>query len=192
MQHLSLDQQLTDYRQQRALAMPLSGMIIWSVLFVLSFFLPVKDMVLTIFIGTGSIVYVAMGISRLTGENITFKKHAKRNFFESLFLASVGMSFLVFSLTIALMMENHFAQPFALAVQTGLMWLVYGAITDQKVAVFHAVIRTLCCTLAYFIWPQHSFHIQPLIVVCCYAFTIPVMEHRWHLQQQSVLHREVT
>ena len=47
MQHLSLDQQLTDYRQQRALAMPLSGMIIWSALFLLSFFLPVKDMVLT-------------------------------------------------------------------------------------------------------------------------------------------------
>ena len=188
MQHVSLEQQFTDYRQQRALAMPLSGMIIWSILFVLSFFLEEKDMVLAIFIGTGSIVYIAMGISRLTGENITFKKRAQRNFFESLFLASVAMSFLVFSITIPFMMENHFAQPFALAVQSGLMWIVYGAITGQKIAIYHAVIRTLCCTLAYFIWPQHSFHIQPLIVVCCYAFTIPAMERRWHLQQQSVVH----
>lgn len=187
MQYTSLDQQLLEYRQQRALAMPLSGMFIWSVLFVLSFLLPVKDMILTIFIGTGSIVYIAMGISRLTGENMTFKKQAKRNFFESLFLASVAMSFLVFSITIPFMMENHFAQPFALAVQSGLMWIVYGAIAGEKVAIAHAVIRTLCCTLAYFMWPQYSFHIQPLIVVFCYAFTIPVLEQHWQLQKQSLV-----
>ncbi|MDP5215241.1 hypothetical protein ORJ66_19470 [Pseudoalteromonas tunicata] len=36
----SLDQQLIEYRQQRALAMPLAGMIIWSLLFTLSFLLP--------------------------------------------------------------------------------------------------------------------------------------------------------
>ncbi len=79
MQHKSLDQQLIEYRQQRALAMPLSGMIVWSMLFVLSFMLPASQMVMAIFIGTGSIVYLAMGISKLTGESFGFKKTADRN-----------------------------------------------------------------------------------------------------------------
>ena len=63
MQHTSLDQQLIEYRQQRALAMPLSGMIVWILLFALSFMLSPSQLVMAVFIGTGSIVYLAMGIS---------------------------------------------------------------------------------------------------------------------------------
>jgi len=74
MQHQSLDQQLIEYRQKRALAMPLSGMIVWTLLFILSFILPASQMVMATFIGTGSIVYLAMGVSRLTGENISLQK----------------------------------------------------------------------------------------------------------------------
>lgn len=81
----SLDQQLIEYRQQRALAMPLAGMIIWSLLFTLSFLLPLSQIVFAVFIGTGSIVYLAMALSKLTGENITFKNKSERNWFESLF-----------------------------------------------------------------------------------------------------------
>ena len=47
MQYKSLDQQLIEYRQQRALAMPLSGMILWSILFALSFTLSDSQMVMT-------------------------------------------------------------------------------------------------------------------------------------------------
>ena len=183
MQHKSLDQQLIEYRQQRALAMPLSGMIVWSLLFVLSFVLPPSQLVMAVFIGTGSIIYLAMGISRLTGENISFKKSAERNWFETVFLAAMGMSFLTFSISIPFFMENYLALPFALAVQTGLMWLVHGVLAAQKVAIVHAIVRTMACVAAFMLWPELSFQIQPLIVVFCYGFSIPVMQRRWKIQQ---------
>lgn len=184
MQHKSLDQQLIEYRQLRALAMPLSGMIVWSVLFVLSFILPPSQLVLAVFIGTGSIVYLAMGVSRLTGENISFKKKANRNWFENVFLAAVGMSFLTFGISIPFFMENYLALPFVLAIQTGLMWLVHGVIAAQKVAIVHAIVRTIACVVAFQLWPELSFQIQPLIVVLCYGFTIPIMQSHWRQQQK--------
>lgn len=184
MQHKSLDQQLIEYRQRRAVAMPISGMIIWSLLFVLSFVLPLSQMVLAIYIGTGSIVYLAMGVSKLTGENISFKKKANRNWFENVFLAAMGMSFLTFGISIPFFMENYLALPFALAVQTGLMWLVHGVLAAQKVAIVHAIVRTLACLTAFLLWPELSFQLQPLIVVICYGFSIPVMERQWRTQQR--------
>ncbi|WP_434927057.1 DUF7010 family protein [Shewanella sp. HL-SH2] len=183
MQYKSLDQQLIEYRQLRALAMPLSGMIVWSLLLVLSFVLPASEMIMAVFIGTGSIVYLAMGVSRLTGENIQFKKKHQRNWFESVFLAAMGMSLLTFAISIPFFMENYLALPFALAVQTGLMWLVHGVLAAQKVAIVHAVVRTAACVTAFLLWPELSFQIQPFIVVCCYGFTIPAMELSWRRQQ---------
>lgn len=183
----SLDQQLIEYRQQRALAMPLAGMIIWSLLFTLSFLLPLSQIVFAVFIGTGSIVYLAMALSKLTGENITFKNKSERNWFESLFLAAIGMSFLTFGISIPFFMENYLALPFALAVQTGLMWLIYGILAAHKAAIGHAIVRTLACVIAFMIWPELSFHIQPFIVVCCYAISIPLMERRWQAQQNRCL-----
>lgn len=183
MQHQSLDQQLIEYRQKRALAMPVSGMMVWTLLFILSFILPASQMVMATFIGTGSIVYLAMGVSRLTGENISFKKSTDRNWFETVFLAAMGMSFLTFSISIPFFMENYLALPFALAVQTGLMWLVFGVLAAQKVAIVHAIVRTVACVVAFMLWPELSFQLQPLIVVACYGFSIPLMERRWKIQQ---------
>ena len=68
----TLDQQLIEFRSKRYLAMPLSGAIIWALIGVLSFVLTPYQQVMATFIGTGSIIYLAMAISRLTGENISF------------------------------------------------------------------------------------------------------------------------
>ncbi len=178
----TLDQQLQEFRAQRGLAMPLSGMLVWTLIGLLSFVLTPYQQVMAVFIGTGSIVYLAMAVSRLTGENISFKKKAERNFFETLFLSGFGMAFLVYAVTIPFFLENYLALPFAVAVQTGLMWLVYGVIVGAPVAMVHAIVRTAACTAAYVLAPQESFWLQPLIVVGCYAFSIPLLERRWRLE----------
>lgn len=179
----TLEQQLIEFRSKRFLAMPLSGAIIWALIGLLSFMLSPSQQVMATFIGTGSIVYLAMAISRLTGEHISFQKNTERNWFDSIFLAGVGMSFLVFAISIPLFMENYQALPFALAVQTGLMWLVFGVLAKAPVAYVHTVVRTVACVAAYLTMPQHSFWLQPLIVVLCYGFTIPVLELRYRAQQ---------
>ena len=179
----TLDKQLIEFRSKRYLAMPLSGAIIWALIGVLSFVLTPYQQVMATFIGTGSIIYLAMAISRLTGENISFQKNTERNWFDTIFLAAVGMSFLVFAISIPLFMENYQALPFALAVQTGLMWLVFGVVAKAPVAYVHTMVRTVACVAAYLTMPQHSFWLQPLIVVICYGFTIPVLEMRYRALQ---------
>jgi len=181
----TLDQQLIEFRSKRYLAMPLSGAIIWALIGILSFVLTPSLQVMATFIGTGSIIYLAMAISRLTGENISFKKNAERNWFDTISLAAVGMSFLVFAISIPLFMENYQALPFALAVQTGLMWLVFGVLAKAPVAYVHTIIRTVACVAAYLMVPEQSFWLQPFIVVVCYGFTIPVLELRYRAQQAS-------
>lgn len=181
--HKTLDQQLIEFRSKRYLAMPLSGAIIWACIGALSFVLTPYQQVMATFIGTGSIIYLAMAISRLTGENISFQKNTARNWFDTIFLAAVGMSFLVFAISIPLFLENYQALPFALAVQTGLMWLVFGVLAKAPVAYLHTVVRTVACVAAYLTLPEHSFWLQPLIVVLCYGFTIPLLELRYRAQQ---------
>jgi hypothetical protein len=183
--HKTLDQQLIEFRSKRYLAMPLSGAIIWALIGGLSFVLTPYQQVMATFIGTGSIIYLAMAISRLTGENISFQRNTERNWFDTVFLAAVGMSFLVFAISIPLFLENYQALPFALAVQTGLMWLVFGVLAKAPVAYVHTMVRTVACVAAYLALPEHSFWLQPLIVVLCYGFTIPVLELRYRALQVS-------
>ncbi|MBT1446107.1 hypothetical protein KJI95_16545 [Shewanella sp. JM162201] len=183
----SLDKQLIEFRQARGLAMPLSGTLVWLALFGLSLVLPAQQLVMATFILTGSIVYLAMFICRFTGERISFKRTADSNWFDKVFLAGFGMSFLTFSITIVAFMENYLVLPFAVAVQSGLMWLVYGVLAGRTVAIVHAIVRTALCTIAFFLWPEQSFTLQPLIVVLCYGFSIPLMEKHWRSLQSQAL-----
>lgn len=185
-QTLSLDQQLQEFRQRRFLATPLSGAIVWFLLIFTGLFLSPKAQVLAVFIGTGSIVYVALLVSRLTGERLKFQSNKQRNFFDTLFLSTVGMSFLVYAIALPYFVQNYKALPFAVAVLTGLMWLPMSVLIQHWIGVFHAVVRTALCTLAWVFYPEHSFVLQALIVVLVYAITILVLEMRWkNLKTQS-------
>jgi len=104
---ISLDQQLAEFRQRRFLTMPLAGILVWSVLILTGMLLSPKAQVLAVFIGTGSIVYVAMFLSKLTGEQLKFESNKKRNFFDTLFLSAVAMSFLCYALAIPFFLEDY-------------------------------------------------------------------------------------
>ena len=67
------------------------------------------------------------------------------------------------------------------------MWLVHGVIANEKVAVVHAIVRTAACVTAFILWPELSYQIQPLIVVFCYGFSIPIMQKNWRSQQNLSL-----
>lgn len=185
-QALSLDQQLQEFRQRRFLATPLSGAIVWFILIFTGLFLPPKAQVLAVFVGTGSIVYLALLVSRFTGERLKFQSNKQRNFLDTLFLSTVAMSFLVYAIALPYFVQNYKALPFAVAVLTGLMWLPMSVMIQHWIGVFHAVVRTTLCTLAWVFYPEHSFVLQALIVVLVYAITIVVLEKRWkNLQTQS-------
>jgi len=182
---ISLDQQLAEFRQRRFLAMPLAGILVWSALILTGALLSPKAQVLAVFIGTGSIVYLAMFLAKLTGEQLKFKSNKKRNFFDTLFLSAFAMSFLCYALAIPFFLENYRSLPFAVAILTGLMWLPLSVLIQHWVGVFHAVVRTILCTLAWIMYPEHSFVLQPLIVVAMYVVSIAALELRWKRMQSA-------
>lgn len=182
---MSLDQQLAEFRQRRFLAMPLAGILVWSALIVTGALLSPKAQVLAVFIGTGSIVYLAMLLAKLTGEQLTFKSNKQRNFFDTLFLSAVAMCFLCYALAIPFFLENYRSLPFAVAILTGLMWLPIGILIQHWVGIFHAVARTILCTLAWVLYPEHSFILQPMIVVAMYVVSIFALELRWKRLQRN-------
>jgi magnesium-transporting ATPase (P-type) len=175
----SIEQQLVEFRQRRFLAMPLSGLIVWTLLIFTGLFLPAYEAVMTIFIGSGSIVYLAMFVSRFTGERIRFEKASERNFFDSIFLATMVMSLLCFSIAIPFFQQDYRSIPFTLAVLSGLMWLPVSTLLGHWVGYVHTLLRVGLCTLAWYLAPEHSFVLQPMIVVLCYVVSIVGLERRW-------------
>lgn len=181
----SLDTQLQEFQQRRFMAMPLAGTLVWALLIFTGWLLPPNAAVMAIYIGTGSIVYIAMGMAKLTGENFKFEKGANRNFFDTLFLATVGMSFMVYAIAITFFLTDYRSLPFTVAILTGLMWLPISVMMQNWIGVVHAVGRTLLCTAAWFLFPELSFVLQPMIVVVMYGVSLMALQNRWQGMQKA-------
>ena len=74
----SLDEQRAEYARRRGLAMPLAGLIVWTLIGIAGAFLPPTLAVWSLFIGAGFIAYLGMILSRFTGENFLDKTYDKR------------------------------------------------------------------------------------------------------------------
>lgn len=181
----SLDTQLQEFQQRRFMAMPLAGSLVWALLIFTGWLLPPNAAVMAIYIGTGSIVYIAMGMAKLTGENFKFEKGANRNFFDTLFLATVAMSFMVYAIAIPFFLTDYRSLPFTVAILTGLMWLPISVMMQNWIGVVHAVGRTLLCTAAWLLFPDLSFVLQPVIVVGMYGVSLMALQNRWQLMQKA-------
>ena len=88
-----------EYKRKSLITMPIAGTIVWFCLGMLALFIPAKSMVLPVYIGTGSIFYLALFLSKFTGEKLLVKKE-ERNPFDSLFLYTLGMSWCAFAIAI--------------------------------------------------------------------------------------------
>lgn len=183
MNTLTLEQHRTEFSQRRFLAMPLTGMLVWAALAVTGAVLPAQQAVLALFIGTGSIVYLALLISRLTGENMAMCK-TQKNPFDSLFLYGAAMALLVYAIAIPMFWLDYRSLPFSVGILTGLMWLPFSWIIQHWIGLFHTLARTALCTLAWLLAPQYSFVTIPLIIVAIYAISIVTLERRWRKLQR--------
>lgn len=74
----TLEEQRIEFSNQKFLATPLAGMIVWAIIGVAGIFFSDFIAVWTIFIGTGSIVYLGLFLSKFTGENFLDKKKPKK------------------------------------------------------------------------------------------------------------------
>ncbi|MEL6191649.1 MAG: hypothetical protein AAFR66_06355 [Bacteroidota bacterium] len=173
----SLETQRTEFSNQKFLATPISGLIVWLIIGISGLTLPVFTTVWVLFIGTGSIVYLAMFISRFTGENFAGKNKPK-NEFDALFLYTVGQAVLVYSIAIPFFIIDYTSLPLTVGILTGLMWIPFSWIIKHWVGLFHTLARTALILGLWYAFPEHRFVTIPFAIVGIYVMTILILQNR--------------
>ncbi len=180
---ITLDQELAAYRQRRFLAMPLAGSIAWALVLAVGLLTDARWHLLAVFVLTGCIAYLGMGLSKLTGEDFMAKKNKNR--FDALFMLCVGQALLAYAIAIPVAIKDHSSAVFTVGMLTGFMWLPCAWIMQHWIAAFHAVTRTLLILAAWLLAPSQGMLLVPLIVLAMYAITIVTLERRWRALQRA-------
>ena len=116
----SLDDQHAAFLRTKFLAMPIAGTIAWIGIGIAGAVLPLQGAVWAVYIGTGMIFYLALGIAKLVGEDLLARSR-KGNLFDRLFLLSIAMSCCVFSIAIPFGLADPTSVPLSVGALTGLM-----------------------------------------------------------------------
>ncbi len=182
----SLEQQRIEFANRKFLATPLAGLVVWFIIGISGIVLPVKATVWVLFIGTGSIVYLGIFISKFTSENFLDKKKSK-NTFDSLFLFTVGQSVLVYSIAIPFFMIDYSSLPMTIGILTGTMWLPFSWIIKHWVGIFHSIFRTIIILFLWYILPEYRFVSIPFAIVVIYIVTIIILQNRKNQQKLEIL-----
>ena len=173
-----LEVQRREFTEGRLLAMPLAGTLAWTVIAIAGALLPMHQAAWVIYIATGMIVYVGLGLSKLTGEDFLDKSKPK-NVFDALFFHCVGASLLGWGIAIPLALADGSALPLGVGILAGTMWLPMGWIIKHWIGAFHAIGPTVLLLVLHYAFPEDRYVAVPLGVVAMYLVTIPVLEHRW-------------
>ena len=173
----TLDIQRKEFSQRSFLATPLSGLIVWLVIGISALFLPVTITVWVLFIGTGSIVYLALFLSRFTGENFTDKSKPK-NEFDTLFMYTVGQAVLVYAIAIPFFLIDFSSLPLTIGILTGTMWLPFSWMIKHWVGIFHALTRTVVVLILWYVLSEFRFIAIPFAIVLIYIITIAILRTR--------------
>jgi len=173
----TLEEQRAEFIKRKFLATPLSGLIAWLLVCVSGLLFPDRITVWVLFIGTGSIVYLALFISKFTGENFLDKTKSK-NDFDTLFLFTVGQAVLVYAIAIPFFMLDYTSLPLTVGILTGTMWLPFSWIIKHWVGVFHAITRTILVLSLWYVFPEDRFVAIPFAIVIIYIMTLVILSNR--------------
>lgn len=175
--NLTLEQQRISFSRRKLQSTPLSGMIAWFIVGVVSLFLPDQTTALILFIATGSIVYISMGISKLTGEDILANRK-ENNPFDRLFFITVAQSLLAYAFAIPFFLLDYTSLPMTIGILTGTMWLPLSWIINHWVGYFHAIVRTVLIVVLWYGWPEDRFTVIPFGIVLVYLITLVILNKR--------------
>ncbi len=174
---LTLDEQLKQFQNNRFLSMPISGTIAWTVIGIGSFFLEQAWASLLIFIATGSIFYLGLGVAKLTGEDLLGKTR-KGNLFDKLFLSTTAMSILVFAIAIPFYNSVPQSLPMSVGILTGLMWMPFSLMIGHWLGFFHTISRTFLVVAVYYLVPDYPIAAISAVIVLIYLITIYLLAKR--------------
>ena len=168
-----------DFARRRLIAMPIAGALAWAAVAVVALLTPNPyARVWSLYIATGSIFVLGLGVSRLTGEDLLGRSRPA-NPFDRLFLCTVGAALTGYAIALPAAILDYTLLPLGVGVLTGAMWLPLTWIIAHPVGLFHALARTLGLVALHFAFPEQRFLVLPLWIVGVYALSIVWLELRW-------------
>lgn len=173
----TLEEQRIEFANQKFLATPLAGLLVWTIIGLVGLFFSDFIAVWAIFIGTGSIVYLGLFLSKFTGENFLDKTKPK-NEFDTLFLYTAGQAILVYSIAIPFFLLDYTSLPMSVGILTGLMWLPFSWIIKHWCGIFHTLTRTVLVLALWYLFPEHRFVAIPFGIVLIYLITLFILSKR--------------
>ncbi len=173
----TLEQQRIEFANSKFLATPLAGLIVWALIGLAGIFFSDFVVVWTIFIGTGSIAYIGMFLSKFTGENFLDKTKPK-NEFDKLFLYTAAQAMFVYSIAIPFFLIDYSSLPMTVGILTGLMWIPLSWTIKHWVGIFHAVTRTASILALWYLLPDNRFIAIPFVIVLIYVLTLFILKKR--------------
>ncbi|CAM4153574.1 MULTISPECIES: DUF7010 family protein [Flavobacterium] len=173
----TLEEQRIEFINQKFLATPLAGLIIWTLIGLIGIFFSDFVAVWSIFIGTGSIVYLGLFLSKFTGENFLDKSKPK-NEFDTLFLFTAAQAILAYSIAIPFFLVDYSSLPMTVGILTGLMWLPFSWIIKHWVGIFHTLTRIITVLTLWYLLPEHRFIAIPFAIVLIYIITLIILKNR--------------
>jgi hypothetical protein len=173
----SLEAQRVEFARSRFLAMPIAGAIAWTVIGIAGAFLPTGLAAWALFIGTGMIFGLGLLLARFLGEDLTGATR-QNNTFDRLFMLTVLMAWLVFSIAIPFYMIERTSLPLSLGILSGLMWIPFSWMIQHWVGLFHSFTRTGLIVAAWYLFPDLRFVVIPALIVAVYLATIGVLATR--------------
>ena len=171
----TLEEQKEEFKSKKLLASPIAGLIAWLIVAISGIIFPDNITVWVLFIATGSIVYLAMGISKLTGEDYLNKSKPK-NTFDNLFFLTVAQAILVYSIAIPFFIVDYTSLPLTVGILTGLMWVPLTWIIDHWVGLFHSIVRTILVLILWYLFPSDRFVVIPIAIIIVYIISIIIFE----------------
>jgi hypothetical protein len=121
---------------------------------------------------------MAMFISKYTGENFLDKNKTK-NTFDDLFLFTVAQAVMAYAIAIPFFLVDYTSLPLSVGVLTGTMWLPFSWIIKHWIGIGHAIVRTICIVVLWYVFPNLRFVAIPLAIVVVYVATLIVLHKRY-------------
>jgi hypothetical protein len=163
-----------EMRTNRAMSLPMAGLLVWSAIAVLGLALPPKQSVFALVWGTGAIFPIGLLIARFRGEELISNK----NLLAGLMGACVLMVNLLWALHIPLLVKAPTFVPLSVGVGLGMHWVVYSWIVRHPLGYIHAVIRTLGLLCAWVLVPTNPVTACALVICTVYGLTLYLMATR--------------
>lgn len=174
----TLAQQRIEFSKRPFLATPIAGLIAWLLVGISGLIFPDRITVWVLFIATGSIVYLALLLSKYTGEDF-LDKNKPKNVFDGLFLYTVFQAVTVYAIAIPFFLTDYSSLPLSVGILTGTMWLPFSWIIKHWVGVFHTLTRTLVVLLLWYLFPNLRFVVIPFAIVAIYIITLWILHIRF-------------